>query len=383
MINAPYCIDKLQKIINLNAVQIAYKKFEKKIEDLNREKRIIIYGAGVRGADLKHLFDNFSIKVDVFFDQKAEQIKQIEDIPVVLPESFMLSDKEKSETYIFNAVNDGDDAGINNYLKCLGYEKISSISEWWFFNCWVTKEELFEIQKKERLMIDAVKIWNDEKSMETYINNIQCYLNREYIHGTRIETEEQYFPKDFELEKGYGCFVDCGAFTGDTILRINENIGSIDTLIAFEPDSTNFEKLKENMSDLKEQISENLLLYPCGVWSKTEKLRFFVRGGSGSIIADEGETIIQCTSLDDALYKINPTLIKMDVEGAEYDAVKGSKGIIQKYRPDLAICLYHNINHLWDIPLLIKEWDLGYRFYLREYQLYNHETVMYATCPES
>lgn len=378
-----YYTNKLQNIINLDAVRTSYQKFKGKIDGLDKEKRIIIYGAGVRGADLKHLFDNFSIKVDVFFDRKAEHIQHLEGIPVVLPECFILSDKEKSETYVFNAINDGDDTGINNYLKCLGYKKISSISEWWFFNCWVTKEELFETQKKEDLIAEALKLWNDERSMETYTNNIHCYITREYIHGTKTETEEQYFPKDFTLEKGYKRFVDCGSFTGDTILRINENIGPIDTLIAFEPDSINFEKLKKNMRDLKEQLSENLLLYPCGVWSKTEKLRFFVRGGSGSIIAGEGETIIQCISLDDALYKINPTLIKMDVEGAEYDAVKGSKGIIQKYRPDLAICLYHNINHLWDIPLLIKEWDMGYRFYLREYQLYNHETVMYATCPES
>lgn len=271
---------------------------------------------------------------------------------------------------------------INKYLRSLGYKRLSSISEWWFFNCWVSKEELFETQKKEHLMTNALKLWNDEKSMETYINNIQCYLTREYIHGTRIKTEEQYFPKEFKLEKGYGCFVDCGAFTGDTILRLNDNMGTINSLIAFEPDLINFEKLTKNISNVKEQLADNLLLYPCGVWSKTEKLSFLHRGGSGSTIADEGETVIQCVSLDDALLKMKPTLIKMDIEGAEYNAVKGAKGIIQKYKPDLAICLYHNINHLWDIPLLIKRWDLGYKFYLREYQLCNHETVMYATCSE-
>ncbi|MBF0232706.1 MAG: FkbM family methyltransferase [Desulfamplus sp.] len=243
----------------------------------------------------------------------------IEDIPVALPENFKLSDKEKSEAFVFNAVNDGDDPKIYNYLKSLGYKKISSISEWWFFNCWVTKKELFEIQKKEYLIMDALKLWNDEKSVETYINNIKCYLTREYVHGTRVDTEEQYFPKDFKLEKGYGCFVDCGAFTGDTILRVNKNIGTVDTLVAFEPDSINFAKLKKNMSTSKKQIAENLLLYPCGVWSKTEKLRFFDRGESGSIISDEGDSIIQCISIDDALCKISPTLIKMDVEGSEYN----------------------------------------------------------------
>ena len=376
-------MNKLSKINTLAYVQSAYKQFVKKIEYLSREKRIVIYGAGVRGTDLKIFLNNFSIEVSVFFDQKAEQISNIEGIPVILPESFILSDREKSETYVFNAVNDGDDVHIKNYLKRLGYTKISSISEWWFFNCWVTKDELFETQRKEHLLIEALKVWDDEKSVDTYINNIHCYITREYIHGTKIEREEQYFPKDFKLEKGYGCFVDCGAFTGDTIFRIYENIGVIDTLVAFEPDSINFEKLAKNMRNLKKQVAKNLLLYPCGVWSKTEQLRFFVRGGSGSVIADQGESAIQCIALDHALLEIKPTLIKMDVEGAEYNAIKGAKEIIRKYKPDLAICLYHNINHLWDIPLLVENWDLGYRFYLREYQLYNHETVMYATCMES
>ena len=383
MMDAHHYSNELSAIINYGSVKDAYQKFKKKIENLNQEKLIIIYGAGIRGTDLKHFLEMFSIKVNVFFDKKAEQIKQVEDIPVVLPESLVLSDKEKSEAFVFNAVNDGDDVVINNYLMDLGYKRLSSISEWWFFNCWVSKEYLFKMQEKEQFIMDALKLWNDEKSIKTYINNIQCYITREYVHGTRIETEEQYFPKDFKLEKGYGCFVDCGAFTGDTILRVNENIGTINTLIAFEPDLINFEKLTKNISNFKEQIADNLLLYPCGVWSKTEKLKFSNRGGSGSTLAAEGDTVIQCVSLDDALFKIKPTLIKMDIEGAEYNAVKGSKGIIQKYKPDLAICLYHNINHLWDIPLLIEGWDLGYKFYLREYQLYNHETVMYATCTEA
>lgn len=70
----------------------------------------------------------------------------------------------------------------------------------------------------------------------------------------------------------------------------------------------------------------------------------------------------------------------MDVEGAEYDALIGARNIISRYRPDLAICVYHYVDHYFEIPLLIDSWKLGYSFYLRTYDSCGNETVMYATC---
>ena len=69
----------------------------------------------------------------------------------------------------------------------------------------------------------------------------------------------------------------------------------------------------------------------------------------------------------------------MDIEGAELDALIGAEKTIRENVPDLGICVYHSPNHLWEIPLFLNNLDLGYRFYLRNYTSFMHETVLYAT----
>lgn len=71
--------------------------------------------------------------------------------------------------------------------------------------------------------------------------------------------------------------------------------------------------------------------------------------------------------------------IKMDIEGAELEALKGSKRIISEYTPYLAICIYHNVTHFWEIPLLIKEYSANYDFYVGHHSDFDvNETVLYA-----
>jgi len=72
-------------------------------------------------------------------------------------------------------------------------------------------------------------------------------------------------------------------------------------------------------------------------------------------------------------------MIKMDIEGAEINALKGAKHIIQYTMPDLAICVYHKISDLWRIPNMLKQWVPEYKFYMRNHKERTLETVLYAT----
>jgi hypothetical protein len=83
-------------------------------------------------------------------------------------------------------------------------------------------------------------------------------------------------------------------------------------------------------------------------------------------------------SIDDALHGFSPNFIKMDIEGAELAALLGARRTIHDCRPGLAICLYHHPAHLWQIPNLIRSWNLDYRFYLRVHSNNGFELVMYA-----
>ena len=72
------------------------------------------------------------------------------------------------------------------------------------------------------------------------------------------------------------------------------------------------------------------------------------------------------------------TFIKMDIEGAELEALKGSREIIQRYRPRLAISAYHKKEDLVELPLYIKELVPEYKLYIRHYSNAGVETVLYA-----
>ena len=102
-----------------------------------------------------------------------------------------------------------------------------------------------------------------------------------------------------------------------------------------------------------------------------------LRGSSA--IDKSGNTEIEVVRLDDFIPSDEKiTFIKMDIEGAEIDALNGCKNILQKYKPKLAICIYHKPDDLWEIPLLIKRLVPEYQIYIRHYSNYLWETVCYA-----
>jgi hypothetical protein len=72
--------------------------------------------------------------------------------------------------------------------------------------------------------------------------------------------------------------------------------------------------------------------------------------------------------------------IKMDVEGAEVEALRGAENTIRKFRPKLAISVYHSISDFVDVFELISSLNLGYRFYLGHYTIHWYETILFAMC---
>jgi hypothetical protein len=71
-------------------------------------------------------------------------------------------------------------------------------------------------------------------------------------------------------------------------------------------------------------------------------------------------------------------LIKMDVEGAEPDALLGAERTLRCHRPGLAISLYHQPDHLWEVPLWLASLNLGYKMYIRGHRHCGHEMILYC-----
>jgi hypothetical protein len=72
----------------------------------------------------------------------------------------------------------------------------------------------------------------------------------------------------------------------------------------------------------------------------------------------------------------------MDIEGAEMPALGGAIETIRKFKPKLAISVYHRTQDLYEVPQLIKNIDSRYKFYLGHYTIYKEETVLFAAIQE-
>ncbi len=232
---------------------------------------------------------------------------------------------------------------------------------------------------------NAYSLLEEEKSRRIFTKYISAYAAKNLDEFEKADYQPQYFPDDIRLYKGTGRFIDCGAYDGDSIRGMVKNRGKAESIVAFEPSKSTLEKLNDYLIKSNGSLAKQITVFPCGVWNKMEMIAFNDNGeekASANSVSSKGNELILCVSIDEVLIGYQPTFIKMDVEGAEYNALLGAKRIIGKYKPDLAICLYHSFADIWRIPLLIDSWAINYKLYIRAYRMFGYETVLYATCKD-
>jgi FkbM family methyltransferase len=225
----------------------------------------------------------------------------------------------------------------------------------------------------------AFSLWADEPSRKEFIDQLRWRLEPDGDALPPPCAEEPYFPATLVAPRNDEVFVDCGAFDGDTIRSFLQLRGErFDQVIGFEPDPANFERLRAYVEQLPDTVRNRIELHRAATGLHCEKLRFTATGNMGAAISASGDVEIDCVALDKALAGRRPSYLKMDIEGAEPDALSGAAHIIGAHAPVLAICVYHRQDHIWRIPLLIRALHQDYRFYLRRYQEECWDVVCYA-----
>lgn len=193
---------------------------------------------------------------------------------------------------------------------------------------------------------------------------------------------DEYFRPAFPPGKVYRDFVDCGAFDGDTLRTLLERMGPcFEAYHAFEPDPETFRRLESHLFSLPADVARRVKAHACAVGSQSGFLRFHANGDLGSFVEAGGDLEIPVVRLDEVLGDFKPTFVKMDVEGAEPDALAGAEDLIRQHRPLLAICVYHRPEHYASLPLWIHGLGLGYRLEMHHHTRYITGTVCYAIPP--
>jgi FkbM family methyltransferase len=202
----------------------------------------------------------------------------------------------------------------------------------------------------------AAELWQDDLSQKYYLAQLRWRL---WLDAPSVDLMDSYSrpgalysPKIISPED---VIVDCGAFDGDTLRAIVDQGVSFSRIIAIEPDPANCEKLRSYVSSLPEQIRKKVSILPFAAGSHRETLRFASGGSMQSTISADGDIDVESAPLDEIAYEYAPTYIKMDIEGAEPHALQGARHILADFTPKLAISIYHRFDHLWTIPLQIKQ----------------------------
>ncbi len=243
------------------------------------------------------------------------------------------------------------------------------------------QSRIFFGQNQERVN-KIVQNLADRKSKHVYNRLIQL---RSYLKIPPIfSTGSQYFPKDIIHLNSYECFVDCGAYTGDTIEEFRElTHHSYQHIVAFDPDPRNF-------SILQEKSFKKCTCIQAGVWNKQDTLPFYTGNLTSSkleqtqvsrgLYSTQIPVQVNVVMIDKCPECAEMTFLKMDIEGAELNALKGAEKTIRKNRPTLAICIYHSDQDMIDIPEWILSLGLNYKLYVRHYScsFCPDETVLYA-----
>ena len=168
-------------------------------------------------------------------------------------------------------------------------------------------------------------------------------------------------------------YVDLGAYDGDTIRELlGYTGGKFAHITALEPDPKNFRKLQLKLeqqltpSDRTRISAYNLLAH-----KTRDTLHFDSRAGRNSSLSSSTARSVakEADSVDNLLRGCDTpvSLIKFDVEGAEYDALLGCAQTIQKDAPRLIVSAYHRNEDLFALPRLIKQLNPAYRIYLRKH----------------
>lgn len=348
---------------------------------IDPDRPVWIFGAGNFGRSLAAAMQKQNIAVAGFVET-TPRVASALGLPVLDWQALALEHPQAQLALgIFNRDTAYDellgivaDAGFAPPLMpWMLYEQFSEALGWRF---WLSARS-FLLGAMDRLGRVAEALADDESRKILYrMCAFRLGLDMEY---SSFLSDETRYINELTLPALKGrdiTYVDCGAYDGD----------SYDELIAWseisckqafllEPDPENFTRLVHQVA-LK---GTNAICLPMAAAESYSILTFNAgQGEACSISQGGGGTSIAAVALDQMLPCMPVDLIKLDVEGAEAQVLRGAEQIIRRSRPVLIVSLYHNPQDLWELPELLFDLCPNYKFHIRQHCPNTFESVLYA-----
>lgn len=398
-------IEQLRKDLSSN-LKSAITKF--------KQKGVVIWGTGSSGLAFRRFLEDFGAldSLKCFCDSYTQDVsnKELAEVKICSPyeayrqypnATYVIASSYRRQilkfieddpvlhsiqTFYYNADPDSGEYQAFIYatifLREVVYQESYVCNYLKFFDYFSDEDNKDKISFEKKEVLD---ILDDEISKAIFKNRIDFFTSGHLscLKNIPIEKSPYEYFDFFDSKLGTNeVFVDCGAFTGDSISSFIDSVnGKYKSVLAFEPDTKNYKILLNNVENFK---WKNIECVKAATGLTHSYVNFSDDGGAGASLADskvssdnvQHELTLQI-KLDEYIDR-QPTLIKMDIEGAELDCLKGAENLIKTLKPKLAICLYHKPMDLFTIPLYLKSIVPQYRFKLRQHHHPIFDTVLYA-----
>ena len=335
----------------------------------NNQRRKYLLGINKLSRSILKLMDVDGI-IDDFSRVQRSRKKEVLSIDEVPKGSLIVNCATGSPLTVKNRL---DALGFESisYLEILKYSKLPLAPHPFMMDFAEDYENNYERYKK---VYDSLA---DSLSKETFVKllNFKISFDYKFMQDFTNNHEEQYFDQAILPDLKEMVFVDGGAYVGDTAEQLITHYPDFKKLYCIEP-------IAENLRIAKRELSEhkNIDFIECGLWDEKKELTF-QEEKSFSTMYGNGEQKISVDTIDNLINE-KVDYIKLDIEGAEQKALLGAKETIRKYKPILAVCIYHKAEDWYKVAEIVLRIHKDYQVYLRHYMEGIFESVLYFIPPK-
>ena len=179
--------------------------------------------------------------------------------------------------------------------------------------------------------------------------------------GEIVYTNAEHYLIDGFIPAEGEVVIDGGVFDGGTA-TIFAQMGC--EVHGFEIDKLSYEFA------CKVAAENNFIVENLGLGSYKHEMRCTPSGHGDNRLSDDGTETIQVTTLDAYVREKNlrrVDFIKLDVEGAELDVLRGAVTTIARFKPILALSAYHKWDDFWTLMNFVKSIRSDYEFAMRQF----------------
>ncbi len=359
---------------------------ETRCEPVVVDRNLILYGAGDLGRMSRRYFDSIGIPISFVVDKNAETIctdPAWNGVNVLTSSQVSQLDKENSLLAV--CISTAPFLPIQQELAREGWTKIVPVydiveaytdrhplSNGWFapkFNSLTAGN----IQR-------TLSLWHDDVSRAHHLQFIAWRrLRQEWtFQEAPIDIGNRYFiPQVVGVLNQHERFMDVGAHEGKVITRFSQlTHGKFDYIWAVEPDAASLTTLESALAAVEKQQLGRVAVISQAVSNSVRSACFASGLGYASQLTPLGKEQTEVITIDSL--SLTPTLIKLHLEGEELAALEGAMNTIHSTRPIVMSTSYHNSLGLSELPLLLMQNLMGYRFYMRLHGWEGTAAVVYA-----